>query len=154
MFKTISKGPFDVIGISLRADNTDPAVGEKIGEHWQRFFSDGTPGRIPGRADEAFIAVYTDYEGDETKPYSLVVGCRVAAGGTVPDGMVGVHVPAQTYAMTTARGAMPGAVVEAWQAIWNADLQRAFTADFEVYDHRAADPSNAEVDIYTAVVGQ
>lgn len=154
MFKTISQGPFDVIGISLRADNTDPAVGEKIGAHWQRFFSDGIAGRIPGRADEAFIAVYTDYEGDETKPYSLIVGCRVEGDASAPDGMVKVHVPAQSYAMTTAKGPMPGAVVEAWQAIWNSELKRAFTADFEVYDQRAADPSNAEVDIYTAVVDQ
>lgn len=152
MFKTTSEGPFDVIGIALRADNTDPQVGEAIGAHWKRFFAEGIPDRIPGRVDQAFIAVYTDYEGDHTKPYTLIVGCRVDGTASAPDGMVMVHVPEQTYAITTAKGAMPGAVVEAWQAIWSSGLDRAFTADIEVYDHRAQDPSNAEVDIYTAIV--
>lgn len=151
MFQTIQKDGFDVIGIALRADNSDPAVGEKIGAHWQRFFSEGVPGRIPNAVDGASIAVYTDYEGDHSKPYTLIVGLRVAADAEPPDGMVKVHVPAQTYAMITAKGPMPDAVVEAWQTIWASDLTRAYSADFEVYDDRAQDPAHAEVDILIAI---
>ena len=151
MFQTIQKDAFDVIGIALRADNTDPAVGEKIGAHWQRFFAEGVPGRIPDAVDGAFIAVYADYEGDHSKPYTLTVGLRVAAGAEPPDDMVKIHVPPQSYAMVTAKGAMPDAVVEAWQAIWASDLERAYSVDFEVYDDRAQDPANAEVDILIAV---
>ena len=152
MFQTTQNDAFDVVGIVLRADNSDPAVGEKIGAHWQRFFADGIPGKIAGRIDDAIVAVYTDYAGDYTQPYSLVVGCRVTNEAVAPEGLVKVHVPAQTYAVMTAKGSMPGAVVNAWQAIWSSDLERSYTSDFEVYDHRAADPENAEVDIYTAIL--
>ena len=152
MFQTIQSSAFDVIGIDLRADNTDPSVGEKIGAHWQRFFADGIPGKIADRIDDAFVAVYTDYAGDHTQPYSLVLGCRVTKEAVAPEGLVKVHVPAQTYAVMTAKGSMPGAVVNAWQAIWSSDLERSYTSDFEVYDHRAADPEDAEVDIYTAIL--
>lgn len=151
MFKTIQQDAFSVIGIALKADNTDPAVGEKIGAHWQRFFADGVPDRLPGRVDQAFVAVYTDYEGDHSKPYSLVVGCRVDGAATAPEGMVKVDVPAQSYAMTTAKGPMPDAVVQGWQAIWASDLARAYVADFEVYDERAQDPARAEVDILVSI---
>lgn len=152
MFQTIQRDAFDVIGIALRADNTDPAVGEKIGAHWQRFFAEGIPGKIAGRMDDAFVAVYTDYAGDHTRPYSLIVGCRVENEAIAGEGLVKIHVPAQAYAFMTARGSMPGAVVDAWQAIWSSDLKRSYTSDFEVYDHRAANPENAEVDIYTAIL--
>jgi len=46
--------------------------------------------------------------------------------------------------------------VETWRQIWAyyqnpANGQRAYQADFEVYDQRAADTNNAQVDIYVGV---
>lgn len=46
---------------------------------------------------------------------------------------------------------LQGLVFEAWTKIWNSNIDRKFSADFEVYDERAQDPENAEVDIFIAV---
>ena len=43
----------------------------------------------------------------------------------------------------------------AWQQIWKLEdlgkLKRTYQADFELYDQRAQDPQNAQVDIYIGV---
>jgi predicted transcriptional regulator YdeE len=44
-----------------------------------------------------------------------------------------VRVPASRYAVITGTGEMPQAVMDTWQRVWDSDLPRAFTADFEVY---------------------
>ena len=47
---------------------------------------------------------------------------------------------------------MPGVEVALWQKIWNQEdagtLNRAYIADYVVYDKRSHDPTNAAVDIY------
>ncbi|MNL74360.1 hypothetical protein D3C87_1999910 [compost metagenome] len=44
-----------------------------------------------------------------------------------------------------------GLVYNKWKEIWQSPLERLFSADFEVYDHRSTDPSNAEVDIFISL---
>ena len=51
---------------------------------------------------------------------------------------------------------MPMLCVDAWQQIWQMDQRafggkRTYRADFEVYDHRAADPERAVFDIYLGI---
>lgn len=43
--------------------------------------------------------------------------------------------------------AQPGSVLE-WDKIWEANIKRAYKADFEVYDERSRDWDSAEVDIF------
>jgi predicted transcriptional regulator YdeE len=46
---------------------------------------------------------------------------------------------------------MPGCMVDKWREIWNSDIPRAYKFDFEIYDERSQDWSDAEVDIYLSV---
>ena len=74
-----------------------------------------------------------------------------------PKGMVIKTVPAGRYAVFASdRGPVAKVVVETWKQVWSyyqlpANGQRAYRADFELYDQRAADPDNAQVDIYIGV---
>lgn len=47
---------------------------------------------------------------------------------------------------------MPNAVMETWKEIWTKDneLNRKYTADFEVYGEKSQNGENSEVDIYIA----
>ncbi|MNT98778.1 hypothetical protein D3C72_2414420 [compost metagenome] len=45
---------------------------------------------------------------------------------------------------------LQGLVFNAWVAIWNSGISRAYTADFEVYGDKARNPEDAEVDIFIA----
>ena len=52
-----------------------------------------------------------------------------------------------------AKGKMPESVEQAWQEIWvkDAELNRKYTADFEVYGSKPQQGDNSAVDIFIAV---
>jgi predicted transcriptional regulator YdeE len=56
-----------------------------------------------------------------------------------------------TYQKIIAKGKIPYCITDAWNDIWNSDIERAYKTDFEVYDARSKDWSNGEVDIYVSV---
>ncbi len=66
--------------------------------------------------------------------------------------MVGKTFEEATYRKYITKGnILQGMVFNEWTKIWNSDLERTFTADFEVYGEKAQNPENAEVDIFIAV---
>jgi predicted transcriptional regulator YdeE len=151
---------FEVIGIDVRTNNANEA-GQNgiIGKQWQRVMQEGLLDRIPNRADQNILAVYTDYASDANGDYTFVLGAKVrpAVNAPVPKGMVIKSIPAGRYAVFTSdRGPVARDVVETWKQIWAyyqspTSGQRVYHADFELYDQRAADPNNAQVDIYIGV---
>lgn len=143
---------FQVIGISTRTTNENGQMGHDILELWKRFLGENIQGQIPNKSDSAIYSVYTDYEGDFTKPYTVVLGCKVVSLNSIPDGMVGITIPEGEYTQFTARGNLnEGAVFEAWSKIWKEPLNRAYLADFEVYGEKAQNPEDAEVDIFIGI---
>lgn len=143
---------FHVIGISIRTTNEHGQSAKDIPALWTKFTTEGTLNKIPGRVNDTIYSIYTDYEKDHTKPYTTIIGCKVESLGNVPDGMVGKTIEAGMYETFLATGnIMQGIVIAEWIKIWAAQIPRAFTADFEVYDERASDPTNATVEIFIAV---
>ena len=143
--------PFHVIGISVRTTNENNQAATDIGALWNRFFSEGTAGQIPGKTGSALYCIYTDYEKDHTKPYTTILGCAVESLDQIPEGMTGVTITGGNYTKHLAKGnLLKGAVYEAWNYIWNAGWNRKFTADFEVYGEKAQNPEDAEVAIFIA----
>jgi len=65
-------------------------------------------------------------------------------------GMDSLFVPSENYAMVIAKGKMPDCVANSWKEIWNSDIERAYNFDFEKYDERSKDWSNAEVEIFVS----
>lgn len=143
---------FNIIGLSLRTTNENGQAFQDIPALWQKFMSEAIAGTIPNVIDPAIYCLYTDYELDHTKPYTVVIGCKTANLSEIPEGLTGKSFQPGNYVRRTAKGDLQnGAVVEEWQKIWSAGLPRKFTADFEVYGEKARDPANAEVDIFIAV---
>ena len=125
---------------------------------WQKFFQDGVAGKIPSKNGRTIYAVYTDYASDRNGEYSFVIGMKVQPGSRPPAGMVLKEIPASDYAQaTTDLGPVSKVVPEAWARLWllekKAQLggKRAYRADFEVYDERATDPQNSEVDLFVGL---
>ena len=143
---------FHVIGIALRTTNENGQSVQDIPALWNRFMTEGIMNQIPNKVDQTMYCIYTDYEKDHTKPYTTILGCKVSNLDQIPYGLVGKTFEEQTYIKRIAKGnLMQGIVYEEWTKIWNADLNRTFTADFEVYDERTHNPENAEVDIFISV---
>ncbi|MEP6712286.1 MAG: GyrI-like domain-containing protein [Ferruginibacter sp.] len=148
--QTIKK--FTVIGISARTTNENGQAGQDIPALWNKFTTEGILEKIPNKIDNSIYCIYTEYEKDHTRPYTTILGCKVSTLDNIPNGMIGKTVEEAKYAEHIAKGNILGGMVfEEWTKIWNSDLQRTFTADFEVYGEKAQNLENAEVAIFVAV---
>ncbi|PTS92796.1 AraC family transcriptional regulator [Flavobacterium sp. HMWF030] len=143
---------FNIIGISIRTTNENEQSGKDIPALWDRFISEGIAEKIPNKINHSIYSVYTDYEKDHTKPYTTILGCAVESLDFIPDEMVGITIETGSYEKFIAKGNLnDGIVINEWIKIWNSDLNRSFTSDFEIYGEKAQNPENAEVDIFIAI---
>jgi len=152
-WETTTLDEFVVVGIAARTNNAREMTADGvIGKQWQRFMQEGVPARIDGKADSRILAVYTDYASDKDGDYTFLLGAKVAPESPVRTGLSLRRIPAGRYAVfTSERGPVAKVVPETWKRIWAAPLQRAYRADFELYDERAADPQDAQVAIYVGL---
>ena len=106
----------------------------------RKFLKDGLEEKIPDRIDsDLYFALYTNYESDNTGQYSTILAAEVGSVSDVPEGMVAIEIPTAEYLVFTVKGSLPHALTRTWKEIWNyfannKVYQRAYTADFEVYD--------------------
>lgn len=152
------KGSMSLAGISVVTTNADELSGNgQLGALWTKFYADNISALLKeGADDQAIYGCYTDYENDATGRYRLLIGMRIHNAADKPVGLDVVTTPAAKYAVfTTSRGAIHEVVAQAWVAIWqwsaSSSVNRTYTGDFEYYDERCADPTNAQVDIYIAI---
>jgi len=156
--KAVQQEGFTVVGISVRTSNAEQMTPARpIGKQWERLFKDGVLAAIPNKADGNVVALYTEYASDKDGVYTYVLGARVTKVESVPAGMVAKNVPAGQYAVfTSEKGPVQKIVVEMWQKVWAAPKSalggdRAYKADFEVYDQRAQNPADSVVDLYIGI---
>lgn len=150
--QTTTIEPFHIIGISVRTSNENNQTAQDIGQLWAKFMSEGISEEIPNKLSDDIFSIYTNYESDHTKPYDTILGCKVSSLDTIPNGMVGQSFEGGTFAQFRSKGDVTkGVIYNTWVDIWNTDLDRLYTADFEVYGEKAQKPSDAEVDIFVAI---
>ena len=149
----IEQEAIHLIGLPLRhqTTNTNGQSAIDCGNLWQEFEKGNYAARIPDKLNEDVLAVYYNYEGDHTQPYSYFIGCKVEPGTAAPAGLDSLVIPKGAYQQITAKGKMPDCVADAWRQIWKSSPPRAYRPDFEVYDHRSRDWENAEVEIFLSI---
>ena len=156
--KIIDKDAFAVIGISARTSNRKEVTADGvIGPAWARFFQESLLTKIPHKADQNIVAVYADYASDHNGEYTYVLGARVTSDAQVPPGMVVKKIPAQKFAVfTSEKGPASKVVPQLWMKINSLPKtavggDRLYKADFEIYDLRASDPENLQMDVYVGI---
>jgi predicted transcriptional regulator YdeE len=157
--KTVNQKAFTIVGIACRTNNAQEAADNGvIAKQWDKFYKEGILDKVPNKADLAIYVVYTDYASDKNGDYNYIIGAKVNDVSAVPLGMVAKTVSAGKYAVIASeRGPIPKIIVEAWRQIWSLEDQgrlggkRAYKTDFEVYDQRARDPQDSQIDIYVGV---
>lgn len=152
------KASISLAGISVVTTNADELSGNgQLGALWGKFYSDNIGSLIGDQAaDHAVYGCYTDYENGAAGKYRLLIGMRLDHASNTPDGLDRVTTPAAKYAVfTTVRGPIQEVVAQTWIGIWqwsaSSSVKRTYSGDFEYYDERCADPTNAQVDIYIAI---
>ena len=137
------------IGLELKTNNEECSVA--MPAHKERFFKENIIAKIPNKINGNILTLYTDYEGDYTKPYSWILGCEVSSLDFVPPGLVGKEIPTSKYAVFTTQGEFPQGLIAAWQAVWKSNLSRSYTSDFEIYRSDFDPQKNPEVKVYIAI---
>ena len=156
--KIIEKDSFTVVGISARTSNAREVTPDGvIGSMWGRLFQEDLLSKIPNKADQNIVAVYTDYASDHNGEYTYVLGARVSSDAEVPPGMVARKIPAQKFALfTSEKGPAPKVVPQLWMKINSLPKNavggdRQYKTDFEIYDERATDAENLQMDVYIGI---
>jgi predicted transcriptional regulator YdeE len=157
---TIELSAIKLVGVTARTNNAAEMKLEtaKIGTTMQKFFSDNIRAKILHRKNPGKVmAVYTNYASDFTGDYTYFIGGEVTSFEGINEGLESMTIPPQSYTkFTSAAGAMPNIVIDMWQQIWQMQVaelggERAYVADFEIYDERSHDPQNAIVDVYIGI---
>ncbi len=147
--------PMKVVGISVRTTTRKEMNPEtaQIPQLYRKFNADRIAQSIsqPVRPGQ-LIAVYADYESDQSGEFTILLGKQVPLDAPVPDSLDSVRIEGGSYLHFVGQGEMPQAVHAAWQQIWEYFAEdtshiRAFGTDLEIYDQ--ATPGR--VDLYIAV---
>ncbi|MUP39924.1 GyrI-like domain-containing protein [Labilibaculum euxinus] len=150
--KKVSVNAFKVIGISVRTTNENEQAATDIGALWNKFMTEGILEKIPNKIDNTIYSIYTEYESDHTRPYTTLLGCKVENLNKIPNGMVGKSFEGGKYIKISAKGDLTkGLIVNEWTKIWGMDLDRVYTADFEVFGEKLQNPNDATIDFLIAV---
>ncbi len=143
---------FKLVGLELdkKTTNEDGQSNVACGNLWQKFETENFIERIPNKLSDEIYAVYFDYEGDYTKPFSYFIGCMVDPDTPISNDMKTITIPEDNYVNIISKGKMPDCVANSWKEIWSSKIDRAYKYDFEIYDERSKDWSNAEVEIFVS----
>lgn len=151
-YKIITKDNIKIIGIILKTTNENNQATKDIPKFWKKFYSENLKTLIPNKIDNNVLGLYIDYESDYTNPYSFIIGCKTSSLDNIPKNMIAKTIPASKYAKFTAKGEFPTNLLKTWQYIWNSNLKRTYTGDFEIYSEKFfSNPQNPEIDIYIAI---
>ncbi len=143
-----------LIGISLpyKTTHKNNQSSKDCSMLWEKFENEKIQQKIPYKLSNELFAVYHDYEKTDGNHFLYFVGCEVALGTPVPEGMTSLKLPSGHYQKFVTEGPIPDCMAQVWEEISSAELEREFSADFEVYDKRAADWSHAIVQVYISIV--
>lgn len=129
------------MGIAARTTNADEmqSSNARIPGLWGQFTSDNWAERLGrGGAVGPILAVYSAYETDVSGRYQILIGREHAESFSATPPLQAVDIPPGQYLVFTCSGALPGAIIDGWRAVWAffdrpSAPRRAYTADFEAY---------------------
>lgn len=137
-----------VVGKEIRTSNDSP---HEMADMWSSIFAEKVPEKIPHRVDQRLITVYSSYEKDHTKPFNYFVGAQVSHIDRLPEELISLSIPPQKYLQHKLDdGIFPDKLIKTWHYIWQANYNRSFSFDLEVYDF-SKDLNNPYIDLYIAV---
>ena len=135
-----------VVGIGIKTDNDKCLV--DIPKLWDKFLSEDILNKITHKINNNILAIYSDYEGDFTKPFFYTIGCEVSL--FEESEFIKKVIPSSDYAVFVAKGEFSKSIKDTWEKIWQSDVKRKYSFDFEVYKENFDPINNSDVEIFIA----
>lgn len=119
---------------TIRTNNfTDSEMMKKITELWNQV------GTLELPEDATIYGIYHNYESDFHGDYDLTVAVNTPVSATK------IILPEEKYQKFSVDTDEENGIIKSWERIWQADLKRKYTFDFEKYN------PDGSVEIYIAV---
>jgi len=149
--KSTQINAFAIVGIKTRTTNVDMQAAKDIPALWEKFMSENISDKIPNKLDDKIYAVYTNYESDYMGAYDMYIGCKVDAKNEISTDLIKLDIPESSYEEFIAEGKLnDGIVYNKWMEIWKSDLDRRYSADFEVYQSGIGQDEETKVSVLIA----
>ncbi len=140
-----------VVGLMKQTTNNNNQAVLDIGSLWEEFLSGDVYLKINNKTNNKAIGLYTDYQGDFTKPYNFFACAEVNEAANVIVPLVKKTIKAGKYAKFIINGHVQKAVGEFWINLWGMNLDRKYDSDFEEYQNNSDDINNQEIHIYISI---
>jgi len=147
-YTIISQPEKIIVGIAIRTTNQNDLAAKDIPKLWERFYQEKILEAIPNKKSNEIYALYFDYEGDWTLPYTTLIGCEVNSIENLSPALMAKATPAINYAHFEVNGPFPDSLVQTWQSIWNDNLPRAYAVDYEHYGESFNIVSSPAMDLF------
>lgn len=125
-----SYASFTVGGIGITTDYKDAP--KTIPPLWERFYEENIVSQLSATLDETVVyGVYSQYESDEKGCYHLLAGTEVQEGTLLVSPFETISVPLSRYLVCHIKRREE--IIDAWMKIWQSQIKRRFSFDFERY---------------------
>jgi len=149
-YKTQNYPAINLVGISVHTSYKDSM--QDIPKLWEEFNKEGLSNSILGKESEDVYAVYYDYESDFKGSYHFFIGYIVDKNNNVEAPLQRLEIPEQRYSVFPVRGDFPKCLIDTWESIWESNIDRKYTFDFEKYaENSNLDDSNPELDVFISI---
>ena len=153
--KIVEKERAQVVGLEIETSLADGKFMSDVNALIEEALTSLVLDRIPNRKyPEIVLGISSDLQEDGS--YTFMLAAETEPVTEIPEGTSHREIPAAKYAVVTARGEMPFALIEAHEYLrenWlpNSGYVRATTPSFEVYGEMAWDNENPEIDVYIPI---
>ena len=160
-YRIIEKPLFHIVGKALRVATRDGENLRRIPRFWEECQRDGSHDQLAALASQgavvgdATLGICTDFAEDMEEFTYMIAAER--QNEAVPDGMIQKTIPAATWAVFEARGAMPDAIQTVWSRVWSEffpenKFRHGDGPDLEIYPRGDATQPGYRSEVWVPVV--
>ncbi len=150
--KKIHINEFYVIGILAETTYSNEKCGADISNLWMKFLMGNMQNNIPNKLGDKLYCAYRNFRNNYSD-FDVIVGCQVSSLSEIPEGMVGITVPAMKYQEYFLVGALPDCLIPTWRTFNKNREGRAFNTEFEVYEKDHPDNfDEVKIQIYVSML--
>jgi predicted transcriptional regulator YdeE len=150
-YKIIRKHEIKIVGVAILTTNKDMQSMKDISLLWKHFYKENIKSKIPNKVGDDIFCLYIDYESGDAGLYTCIIGSEVKGFDSIPEGLMKRIIPQAKYAVFDLQGEYPKSLISAWQYIWDSDLERTYSGDFEIYNTNFQNQKSTEMQVYVAI---